>query len=140
MPASTGLYLPATLSSATLPGSWKLMAGRALTLWPREAAQLCAVHGGLWITLDGQPPGLPHGLGDHFLPAGESFTVPAGRRAVIEPWGVAPGAHTYFSWDFVAARRSPSAPPASRLPLNLLQPLADLRAGFRAFSAAVSAS
>jgi hypothetical protein len=140
MPASTGLYLPATQLSATLPGSWKLMAGRALTLWPREAAQLCAVHGGLWITLDGQLPGVPHGLGDHFLAAGESFTVPAGQRAVIEPWGVAPDAQTYFSWDFVAARFSPSVLPFRRWQPNLLQPLAALRAGFLAFSADARAS
>jgi len=43
-----------SLSSAALPGTWKLGAGRAITLAPREDAILRVAHGALWVTFEGQ--------------------------------------------------------------------------------------
>jgi hypothetical protein len=102
----------------SLPGTWKLAAGRAITLRPRESGILRVAHGRLWITFDGPHTGPRNDLGDHFIGAGDQLRLCAGQRLVAEPWN--DGAPAYFSWDPLPARNE--APP-----LSVVQPLADLR-------------
>ena len=107
--------------SPRLPGIWKLPAGRALTLQPREAGRLKVAHGQLWVTYDGPHRGAPNNLGDHVVGAGEELALRAGERLVIEPYDS--DAPAYFSWDPAPEQRAVRA-------LNfagLVQPLADLR-------------
>ncbi len=116
-----------SLSSPVLPGTWKLGAGRAITLHPREDAVLKIAHGRVWVTFD--TPRIGHGneLGDYFLEAGGQLTVQAGQRAVIESYGPQSQDTAYFSWDALpAAVRSPVRV-VSQWQLSVVQPLVDLR-------------
>jgi hypothetical protein len=106
---------------AALPGTWKLRAGRAITLNPREDGVLRVAHGSLWATFDGPHAGLPNALGDHFVEIGDTLRVAAGQRLVLESFSRA--APAYFSWDPLAA---PAPVPRFGL-ADALQPLADLR-------------
>ncbi len=116
-----------SLSSPVLPGTWKLGAGRAITLHPREDAVLKIAHGRVWVTFDIPHRGHGNELGDHFLSAGEEVTVQAGQRAVIEPFGRSAQETAYFSWDALpAAVRSPVRA-VSRWQLAVVQPMVDLR-------------
>lgn len=118
-----------SLSTAALPGTWKLGAGRAITLRPTEDAVLRVAHGGLWVTFDGPQHGNLSLMGDHFLEVGDQITVPAGQRAVIEPYGtgVGAGASAYFNWEPLPALVAPPVRMATRWQMAVLQPLADLR-------------
>jgi hypothetical protein len=104
-----------------LPGTWKLAAGRAVTLEPREPGVLKVAHGQLWVTLEGPHAGRLNESGDHFLGVGDHMRLQPGQRAVVEPWvGQCPA---YFSWD-----PAPAAQSVRRLnAVDVLQPLADLR-------------
>ena len=81
-----------TATAPTLPGSWKLTVGRAVTLRPREASLLRVKQGRVWATLHSTP-------GDHVLVPGSTLHVPAGERVVIEPWPVQDRQPVYFDWD-----------------------------------------
>lgn len=116
-----------SLPAAALPGTWKLGAGRAITLHPREDAVLKVAHGRLWLTFEGPHAGALNEQGDLFLEVGDQITVPAGQRAVIEPMGLPAGAPAYFSWEPLPALVQPPVRAASRLQLAVVQPLADLR-------------
>jgi hypothetical protein len=102
-----------------LPGTWKLAAGRAITLRPRESGILRVAHGQLWVTFDGPHAGPRNDLGDHFIGVGEQLRLRAGQRLVAEAWNH--GAPAYFSWDPLPARSE-----TPRL-AAVMQPLADLR-------------
>lgn len=106
---------------AALPGTWKLVAGRALTLKPRETGVLRVAHGNMWVTFDGPHHGPSNNLGDHVIGVGQPLRLAAGQRLVVEPWG--PGQTAYFSWDPVPAT---VASPSRRF-AAVVQPLADLR-------------
>jgi hypothetical protein len=67
-------------------GAWRLGAGEALALHPREASRFVVICGRAWVTLG-------DGL-DHVLTAGASLPVPAGARVVAEAWGEA----VAFDW------------------------------------------
>ena len=71
-------------SDLALPGTWKLRAGRAITLEPREQGVLRVAHGGMWVTFDGPHAGPRNDLGDHFVAAGGALRVAPGQRLVIE--------------------------------------------------------
>ena len=102
-----------------LSGTWKLGAGRAITLEPREAGTLRVAHGQLWATYDGPHRGPLNDLGDRVLGVGQRLRLRAGQRLVVEAWnGCAPA---YFSWDPLPA------PVAAPIFARLVQPLADLR-------------
>lgn len=106
-------------SSPALPGTWKLAAGRAITLEPREPGTLKVAHGQLWATYDGPHAGPLNDLGDHVIGVGERLRVLRGQRLVVEATNG--GQPAYFSWDPLPQRAL--APRLARL----VQPLADLR-------------
>jgi hypothetical protein len=104
-----------------LPGTWKLVAGRAITLEPRDAGVLKVAHGRLWATFEGPHAGRLNESGDHILAAGEQLRLQPGQRVVLEPWN--DGCPSYFSWD-----PAPAAQVVRRTQLaDVMQPLADLR-------------
>ncbi len=108
-------------AAPALPGTWKLVAGRAITLEPREAGVLKVAHGQLWATYDGPHFGRDNESGDHFVSVGEKVQLRAGQRLVVEAWNQ--GAPAYFSWDPLPVRD-----PVTRLNVAaVMQPLADLR-------------
>lgn len=82
---------------AAAPVQGTLAAGRTLSLQADADVRVQVTQGRLWLTLDGPGHGALDGLGDWFLGAGQEFTVPAGRRAVIEPWVRAGEAGAQFS-------------------------------------------
>ena len=102
-----------------LPGTWKLGAGRAITLQPREAGSVRIVHGRVWATYDGPHRGALNELGDHIVGTGERLRLAAGQRLVIESWQDESPA--YFSWE---PRPLPVRAPSLA---QLVQPWADLR-------------
>jgi hypothetical protein len=114
-------------STATLTGTWKLAAGRAIGLQPREDAVLRVAHGCMWVTFDGPHAGALNALGDIFLGAGEHITVPAGQHVVVESMGGKQPVPAYFGWEPAASMPRHSAWQAGRLQLAVVQPLADLR-------------
>lgn len=74
-------------TSDRCPGAWRLGAGEAIALHPREAGRFQVRRGRAWVTLG-------DGL-DHVLAAGASLSVPAGARLVAEAWGADLG----FDWQ-----------------------------------------
>lgn len=103
----------------TLPGTWKLAPGRAITLEPREAGVFKVSHGQLWATFDGPHHGRLDESGDFFLGAGQTMRLQPGQRLVIEAWN--DGCPAYFSWDPVVA-------PVHRMNwADIVQPVSDLR-------------
>jgi hypothetical protein len=104
----------------TLPGTWKLAAGRAITLEPREAGDLTVAHGRLWATFEGPHGGRLNESGDHFFGAGERVRVVPGQRMVVEAWNE--GCPAYFSWE-----PAPVAVPVRPTLAEAMQPLSDLR-------------
>ncbi|GAB2601462.1 hypothetical protein GCM10027034_38330 [Ramlibacter solisilvae] len=113
--------LTSRFEAPRLPGTWKLPAGRALTLQPREAGRLKVAHGQIWATYDGPHPGALNEMGDHVVGTGEELQLRAGQRMVIEAWNS--GTPAYFSWDPIPVQRTARVPNFAAV----LQPLADLR-------------
>jgi hypothetical protein len=110
-----------SLSAPALPGTWKLAAGRAITLQPREAGVLRVAYGQMWATYDGPHQGPLNDLGDHVIGTGGQLRLRAGQRLVVEAWdGQSPA---YFSWDPLAAPVRAGAPRLAQV----VQPLSDLR-------------
>lgn len=119
-------------SAGQLPGTWKLGAGRAITLQPAEQGVLRVAHGRIWATFDGPHHGPRNDQGDHVVGVGERLWVRAGQRIVIQAWDREQPA--YFSWD-------PATAPVAARSVSLagvLQPLADLRLAL-AFGAGAAA-
>lgn len=95
----SALTLTQTQQSATLlPGTWRLEAGRAIALRPREDGVLRIAHGRVWLTFDGPHAGPLNDLGDRVLGAGEQLPVRAGQRLVLE--SSERGAPAFFGWEF----------------------------------------
>ena len=107
-------------AAPALPGAWRLSAGRAISLRPREAGILRVAHGRLWVTFDGPHGGPPNDLGDHVLGVGEQVRLASRQRLVAEAWDA--HAPAYFSWDPL-----PVAAGESMRLAAVLQPLDDLR-------------
>ena len=113
---------PQTQQSApALPGTWKLVAGRAITLQPREEGTFKVAHGQMWATFDGPHAGAPNESGDHVIGAGQTLRLRAGERVVVESWNWQ--SPSYFSWEPLPVRVRESAPRFNAV----VQPLADLR-------------
>lgn len=107
-------------STVALTGTWKLAAGRAITLQPREPGQLRIAHGSVWATCDGPHAGALNDQGDRFLGAGERMRVRRGERVVLEGWNR--NLPAYFSWDPL-----PQTAIQRRRAADLAQPADDLR-------------
>lgn len=119
MASQTLTQMQQSASAPALPGTWKLAAGRAITLEPREPGTLKVAHGLVWATYDGPHTGALNDLGDHVIGVGEQLPLRPGQRLVVEATN---GGHpAYFSWDPLPQRAA-----APRL-APLVQPLADLR-------------
>jgi hypothetical protein len=119
MASQTLTQMQQSSSAPALPGTWKLAAGRAITLEPREAGTVKVAHGQLWATYDGPHSGPLNDLGDHVVGVGELLRLRPGQRLVLEPLN---GGHpAYFSWDPLPLR---AVAPSLAI---LVQPLADLR-------------
>jgi hypothetical protein len=104
-----------------LPGTWKLAAGRAITLEPRDSGLLKVAHGRLWVTFEGPHHGHLNESGDHVMGVGEQLRLKPGQRVVVESWNE--GCPAYFSWDPVPVTQA-----VRRMRLDdVVQPLADLR-------------
>jgi uncharacterized cupin superfamily protein len=87
---------PMQQSPPPLSGTWKLEAGRAMTLQPRENGLLRVLSGRVWVTCDGPHEGALNNRGDHILDCGDQIRLRAGKRWVIEAWTGAAPAH--FNW------------------------------------------
>ncbi|MFZ4285967.1 DUF2917 domain-containing protein [Variovorax sp. HJSM1_2] len=134
MEAQTQLESQQSLPVTALAGCWKLDAGRATTLQPQQAGVFRVAHGAVWITFNDPRAavGAGNGLGDHILYAGEQIKLPAGQKAVVEPWALngASQAAAYFSWtpEWAAARSSDRSPGlvAASAQGSVAQPMRDL--------------
>ena len=111
----------------TLPGCWKLAAGRALTVRAAQAGVLRIAHGRVWATFDLAEGDSRVRAGDHFLSRGESLELQAGQSLVIESYGSGQPTSAYFSWEPAAARALAFQPAAAGWRAEVLQPLSDLR-------------
>lgn len=116
-----------SLGGPALPGCWKLGAGQALALDPRQDAVLKVAHGRMWVTLGQAPTGAGDESGDFFLSVGEQITIEAGTSAVIEASSCEPGSPVYFSWDPMPAVVRNTVRPALQWQIGVVQPMADLR-------------
>jgi hypothetical protein len=121
-----------SIAAPALPGTWKLGAGKAITLRPHEEGALRVAHGCLWATFDGPHDGPANDAGDHVVGTGHSMRLRANQRLVIQAWDARRPA--YFSWEpaseAVRLRRVSLA--------GVLQPLADLRAALGLAAGAVA--
>jgi len=114
------LALTPRCAEPTLPGTWKLSPGRAITLEPREPGVLTVAHGRLWATFEGPHAGRLNESGDFVMGAGEQVRIAPGQRTVVEAWNE--GCPAYFSWD-----PAPVPVPVRRTLADVVQPLSDLR-------------
>ena len=110
-------------ASPVLPGHWRLGAGRAMTLQPRQAGVLRIEHGRVWATFDGPHHGPLNDLGDRIVGIGGQLRLQAGQRLVIEAWNAQTPA--YFSWEPLPLPGCVQQ--TSRRWASVAQPLADLR-------------
>jgi hypothetical protein len=104
----SAVFTPSSASSLALPGraaavppavrrgAWQLAAGQATTLKAARASVLRVRQGRLWITRDATAQ---WGSEDLVLGPGESLTMQAGQRIVMEPWD---GYGATYSWDVEA--------------------------------------
>lgn len=109
---STATCTSSSLSSLSLPtaqgakvppavrrGAWQLEAGQAITLKAAHASVLRVRQGRVWVTRDATAH---WGSEDVVLAPGESLTVAAGQRLVMEPWD---GHGATYTWDEAAVSR-----------------------------------
>ncbi len=121
MTAQTLTQMQQSATSVALPGTWKLNAGRAITLQPREAGIMRIAHGTVWVTFDGPRHGAGNESGDFFYGVNEQIRIGAGQRVVVEAFGDRNTA--YFTWDPVVETVASPSPSFA----GVVQPLADLR-------------
>lgn len=77
---------------------WRLDVRRAMTLRPHVPSRLQITEGRAWVTLGLPHQGAGNESGDLMLTAGESLSVPAGARLVMEPWQPASASPVRFDW------------------------------------------
>lgn len=123
MSNSSLLDIQQSLVANCVPGFWKLTAGRALSLQPRQAGVLRIAQGQVWATFDTPPQGHGNESGDHFLQAGQQLDVQAGQRLVFEPLARDGQQAAFFEWT-PAPERSPTR--ALQNTSSVTQPLRDL--------------
>jgi hypothetical protein len=84
---------------AKTAGAWALAPGRAMQLRPRETGRLQILCGRVWATTDAEHDSIARRFGDLVLQAGDSLTVAAGQRLVIEPLDGGDAGPVYFDWQ-----------------------------------------
>lgn len=84
---------PAVIPAAARRGAWQLAAGQATSLKATQASVLHIRQGRVWVTRDADAQ---HASEDLVLAPGESLTVAAGGRIVMEPWD---GYGATYTWD-----------------------------------------
>ena len=97
-PSLASLSIPARTAAAAVPpavrrGAWQIAPGEAMSLKARAASVLRVKQGRVWITPDAT---LANPSEDLVLAPGESMTVAAGQRIVMEAWD---GYGATYSWD-----------------------------------------
>ncbi len=101
----------ADLAGRSAAGCWKLAAGRAVSLHPRQRSVLEIAQGRVWLTVSAAHPwhsrqGAAAG-GDQVLQAGERLTIEPGQHVVMEAWSLSaesPRADAVaFRWDLAPA-------------------------------------
>ena len=122
-------FAPVAVSSdhiacAAAARGWRLDARRAMTLRPHVPSRLHITQGRAWVTL-----GLPHlgagnESGDLMLTAGESLSVPAGARLVVEPWQ--PGSAETVLFDWCAEPEARALAQADRFGREVVAPSREL--------------
>lgn len=105
-----------------LAGHWKLPAGRALSLYPREHGVLEITLGRVWVTQAGRCGA----SADHVLAAGERLRIEPGRHVVIEPWAGAGWPAAAFCWDAGLAPEPCAAPAPTDWDRSVAQPAREL--------------
>jgi hypothetical protein len=88
---------PCAVPPAVRRGAWRLEAGQAMSLKAASASMLQVRQGRIWVTRDATAH---QGSEDLVLAPGESLTVRAGERIVMEPWD---GHGATYHWDVVQA-------------------------------------
>ncbi len=116
--------------TATTNGYWKLGAGRAMSLSPREPGTLSIAEGRVWLTVGGTAREHLNLWGDHVLAAGDTLRLPPGAQVVVEAWDRAGGPPVRFDWV------PQSAPALTRWQREVRQPLGDLGRALGAASTA----
>ncbi len=96
--ASSSLALLQSSSLSSVPpsvrsGAWQLNPGQAISLRATGASVMKVRQGRVWVTRDATGE---WGSEDLVLAPGESLTVAAGRRIVMEPWD---GHGATYTWD-----------------------------------------
>lgn len=88
LPARTAAVPPAVRR-----GAWQLPVGQAASLRAASTSVLSVRQGRVWVTRDATDK---WGSEDVVLAPGESMTVAAGQRIVMEPWD---GYGATYTWD-----------------------------------------
>ena len=89
---------PAAIPPAVRRGAWQMPHGQATTLKAAGERMVLRVRQGrLWVTRDATAT---WGSEDLVLAPGDSLTVAAGERIVMEPWD---GAGAAYTWDPASA-------------------------------------
>lgn len=86
------------IASAASARGWRLDVRRAMTLRPHVPSRLNITQGRAWVTLGLPHQGAVNESGDLMMVAGESLSVPAGARLVMEPWQPASAGPVRFDW------------------------------------------
>lgn len=135
----------APVAGRVLAGSWKLDAGRAITLNPRERSVLEISQGRVWLSVSARPGQQDQATEDIVLVRGQTLVIEPGQRVVMESWylrGGAPNA-VAFCWD-TAPAAALVADPAVDWERGVAQPLRELVCalgqGGRAMGAALAAT
>ena len=94
----SSLSVPARTATAAVPpavrrGAWQIAPGEAMSLKARSISVLRVKQGRVWVTPDAT---LANPSEDLVLAPGESLTVAAGQRIVMEAWD---GYGATYSWD-----------------------------------------
>lgn len=130
------------LSAAALTECWKLGAGQATTLQPRQAGVFRVAQGAVWATVNGMQHGETELPGDRLLKEGDSLHLQVGQRLVVESWNPAAEAPVYFSWEpvneVVWDGRREAASAGAQWRGGVVQPSRDLAQALR--SAATAAA
>nr|WP_315208369.1 DUF2917 domain-containing protein [uncultured Albidiferax sp.] len=130
------------LSAAALTECWKLDAGQATTLQPRQAGVFRVTQGAVWATVNGMQHGEPELPGDRLLKVGDSLALQAGQRLVVESWDAAAKAPVYFRWEPVVEvvwdGRHEASSAGAQWRGGVVQPSRDLVHALRSAGAAAS--